>query len=383
MKISLNFKELAGVMVYPNIVLGDKSVDEKMKNVIFSVRDESVKMIGYNALTFCKTDLVEVLSVEDIPEDGWDFQVKASELNKIISSFSNMYKTRVKTVDFENDGVKVCLTIHEEAIDEKDANLAQDSNFMLENAPILSNIKTEIMKEFPDEGEVGPSGDLMVYLDSLFPLLDGSSINSTAGKINFAKDYVFVVSKYASAFFKNNLPDAFKDLSLGYSSVNFLKKLCEGSEDIIVSRIDKYLCIMSGTTQVFMRYQGVKFKYELYLQRFKKEKGILLDRLYLKDVLKRMGNVSQDGILTVTDDNVLDVSTNNFNQIIPLSVVKEGTQGVSFKVAVASLLSCIVGQDSMFSEELFMYFNEQGRGYSLFLSDKSGAWCSNIQVSRV
>lgn len=382
MKISLDFKELATVMAYPNIILSDKSVDDKMKNVIFIVREGEVNVVGYNALSFSKTALQNV-TVEDIPNEGWDFQVKASELNKIISSFSNMYKTRVNTIDFESNGVKIGVVLHEEPIDEKDTMLAQKSEFLLENAPILSNIKAEIMKEFPDDGFVGPSGELMVYLDSLFPLLDSTSINSTAGKINFAPDYVFVVSKYASAFFVNKLPDAFKGISLGYSSVNFLRKMCDSNEDIIVSKIDKYLCIMSGCTQVFMRYQGVKFKYEIYLQRFKKEKGILLDRLYLKDVLKRVGNVSQEGILTVTEDGVLDVSTNNFNQIIPLTTVKEGTQGVSFKVSISSLMSCIVGSDAMFSDELFMYFNEQGRGYSLFLSDKTGAWCSNIQVSRV
>ena len=122
MKLTLDFSELVSVLGFSNTILSDKSVDDKLKNVIFMVSEKGCKAVGYNACTFHRTELKSA-EVEDISDDGWEFQVKASELNKIVSSFSSLYKTKVEKISFEKEGVKVRLTVYEEPIDEKDARL--------------------------------------------------------------------------------------------------------------------------------------------------------------------------------------------------------------------------------------------------------------------
>lgn len=383
MKISVNFGELQSVLGYSNTILGDKSVDEKLKNVIFMVNstDETVRVVSYNAYTFSRTEL-EKATVEDCTSD-WEFQVKASDLNKIISSFSSMYKTEVNTIDFEDDGVKIKLTVHEVPKEGNDERLAQDSIFHLENAPILKNISNDIHMDFPEDDELLSSGDLLLYLDSLFPLLSNDSASSMGSKINFADDYVFVITSAMSAFMQNKLPDAFKSITITYSSVNFLKKLCENVEDLGVAKLEKYICIKSGNTEAFMKFQRVKVNYKMYIDKRDTTNGVVIDRLYLKDVLKRMGNTSPDGKVFITDGNELRVENASFQQSIPLNNSKGNVEGVGFNISVPVLEKIIVGRDDVFTEDVFLYLVETPRGYIIYLSDKTGSWFANTQVTRV
>ncbi len=381
MKISLKYDELVETLGFATTVLSDKSVEDKMKNVIFLVEEDSVRVVGYNAFTFSRTE-IENISVEDIPGNGWQFQVRAANLLKILSSFSSLSKTKVDGVDFEEDGVRIKISIHENAIKEEDERLSQTCVFQMENIPIMNNVMKDINMDFPEDVELVDSADLSLYLESLLPLMSNDSASKNESKLNFASDYVFVMSAQMSAYFKNKLPDAFKGLTLSYSSVNFLKKLTEGSNDINICRIDKYLCIQSNNTEAFMRYQNIKIKYQAYLQRLNKDKGIVVDRLYLKDVLRRMSNISPDGKMVITDTGILEVSNSNFYQEIPLIKVKDGTAGISFNVSVSFLEKAIVGRDDVLSDELFIYFVPTARGYSIFLLDKTGAWLSNTTVTR-
>lgn len=383
MKISVNFSELQSVLGYSNTILSDKSVDDKLRNVIFMVNsaEETVKVVSYNAYTFSRTEL-EKATVEDCSSD-WEFQVKASDLNKIVSSFSSMYRTEVNTVDFEDDGVKIKLTVHEEPKEGNDERLAQDSMFQLENAPILKNINNDIHMEFPENDELLQSGDLLLYLDSLFPLLSNDSASSYGSKINFAEDYVFVLTSTMSAFMQNKLPDAFKGITITYSSVNFLKKLCENVEDLGVAKLDKYICIKSGLTEAFMKFQLIKPNYKMYIDKKDTSNGVVLDRLYFKDVLKRMGNTSPDGKIFITDGQELRVENESFQQVIPINNSKGEVEGIGFNISVPIMEKIIVGRDDVFKEDIFLYLVKTPRGYIIYLSDKTGSWFANTQVTRV
>lgn len=379
MKITVNFSELSAVLGYSNSVLSDKSVDDKLKNVIFVVTKDETLVVGYNVFTICRTRL-DSAEVEDVG-GTWQFQVKASELNKIISAYSNLYKTKVEQIDFENDGVRIKVTVHEKAVKEEDARLSQDSTFEMENAPIMPGIDKEIHIEFPEDENMVSSGDLLLYLESLIPLMSNDSANSISSRLNFAEDYVFTTSPNWSAFLKNKLTEEFHNLCLGYSSAAFLKKLCEGTDNICVARLDKYLCIEAGDTQAFMRYKPVKIKYSAFVSKKSNENGIRLDRLYLKDVLKRMGIVSADGKMSILDGETLLVENESFQQEVPLLAVKGNAVGLKFKVSIPAMIQLILGKDDVFGEDIFIYFVPMARGYMLYLSDKTGAWFTNAQVS--
>lgn len=381
MKLTVGYEELGKVFSFTNIIINNKSVDDKLKNVIFLVDpDGTAKMAGYNQFTFGRT-LLETAEVEDIPESGWKFQVKADALNKIISSFTNLFKTKVEKVDFSVDGVRIKITVHELPLDGEDSRLAQDSQFMLESAPITTGILKEVTREFPEECDGIVSDELYIYIDSLLPLLSNDSASTTGSKLFLADDYVFVISSDVSGFMKNNLPDSFKMLTLSYSSVAFLKRVCELSQTINVSKIEKYICIQFENTEAFMRFQKPSVQHKTYLDRLKKDLGIRVDRFYLKDILRRMGNMSTDGIIRVEGDDLV-VENNNFHQMVPLISKKEGTEGLSFKINVSTLANAILGKDDVFKQDIFMYFVPSGHAYMTYVRDTSGVWTTINKVTK-
>ncbi|MGV3076398.1 hypothetical protein ACEE21_15065 [Clostridium baratii] len=380
MKAKVSYSELSSILGYVNTILSDKTVDDKMKNVIFLVEKDEVMVVGYSALTFARTKMNDV-ETEGV-EENWDFQVKSSELNKIIASYNSLYKTKVNYIEFEKNpsNNKIRVIVHEEAINEEDARLAQTGRFNLDNIPILDSVNKEIHMEFPSEPDSILSGDLLLYIDSLFPLMSNDSASSLVSKLNFSADYIFVTASYISSFFVNKLPDSFKGLTLGYSSVNFLKRLCEGVESIDVQRIDRYLCIQSGMTEAFLKYQNVRVRHEPYVKRMSTENGIVLDRLYLKDVLKRMMVSSQDGVAQMKELG-LEVSNDGFMQVIPVNNKKGDVDNLKFKISVPVLVKTIVGDDSVFPDQLYLYFVKTGpTGYMLYVKDATGGWFSTIQV---
>lgn len=378
MKVKVSYADLLSVLGYVNTILSDKAVAEQMKNVIFLAEEDNVSVVGWSPLTFSKTK-IDSAEVEDV-EGSWDFQVKAGDLNKIMSCFTSLYKTKVEEVVLAKEKNKIKVSIHEEPLKEEDANLAQTSTFLLDDVPIMKSVSEEIHMDFPEDTESILSNDLLLYIDSLFPLMANDSSNSLISKLNFTDDYIFVMASYVSSFFINKLPDAFKGLTLGYSSVNFLKKLCDSSESIDVQRVDRFLCIESGTTQAFLKYQKVKVKADGHIKRMSKDNGIVLDRLYLKDVLKRMMFSSQDGVVQMLEDG-LEVSNDGFTQIIPLTNRKGDVDSIKFKVSVPMLAKTIVGDDGVFPEELYIYFvKTMNNGYSLYVKDSTGAWFSTMQV---
>ena len=365
-------------MNFSSVVLSDKSVEDRMKNVIFLVREGSVKVCFYTALTFCRTEL-ENASVIDLDGDEWLFQVKAAELVKVLSGFTNLSKTKVDSFEFEESRNKVKVMISEVALKDDDSRMNQVSVFYLDNVPIIESVGRDIKMAFPSDPEVVNSGDILLYVDSLLPIMSNDSATSTGGKLNFAEDFVFVITSSMSAFFRNRLTDSFKGMALGYSSVNFLKKL--GSRgDLSVKRLEKYLCVSVGVVEAFMRHQPVRIRYQQFVNRFSKENGLVVDRMYLKDVLRRMGSVSTEGNCKILENGDLSVENDNFSQIIPVDKTKGEVVGIGFKVSVPIIEKLIIGNDSVFPETVFIYLLKASSSYSLFITDRTGSWFTQTQV---
>lgn len=379
MKAKISYSELLSVLGYVNTVLSDKTVEDKMKNVIFLIKEGEAVVVGYSPLTFSRTKVLGVETEGFADGETWDFQVKASELNKIINCYNSLSKTRVENVEFGVEKNKIKVSVHEEAINEEDAGLSQTGVFFLDSIPILASVSTEIHMDFPEESDTVLSADLLLYVDSLYPLMANDSSSSLQSKLNMGEEYVFVMSGKGSTFFANKLPESFQNVTLGYSSVSFLKKLCDNADSIDVQKIDRYLCMQSGNTEAFLKYQAVKVKIDPYVKRLSTENGIVLDRLYLKDVLKRMSVHGADGVAKMTEFG-LEVSNAGFSQIIPLANKKGDVDNIKFKLSPSALVKTLVGDDAVFPGQVFLYFVKAGQGYSLYVKDSTNAWFSNVSL---
>lgn len=380
MRISMKYNELMNTLGYVSSILADKSVEDKLKNVIFMVDPNTIKIVGYSAYIFSRTTVEG--EIEDVPEIGWKFQVKASNLMKVLSSFSSLSKTFVDHLEFSDDGVRIRLDVFEEPMEGESERFRQTSSFKLENVPILSKVESEIMMEYPEGDDMISSQDLGMYIESLFPLMNNDSVGKMDSKLNFAEDYVFVASSQLSSYMKNRLPDAFKEITLSYSSVSFLKKVVDNFDDLGVCKTDKYLCVQTESTDAFMRYQNIKVKYKSYLKNYKKEKGIVVDRQYFKDVLNRMSNVDINGVATIGNGDEMEVVNSVYSQPLPLLNRKGDVSGISFNMVVSFFEKAIIGRDDLFKSEVFLYFVNTSRGYMIFMQDKTDSWLSHFAVTR-
>lgn len=386
MKVTLSFEELSSLLDYAGIVFSDKSVEEKMKNVIFSVDKESARFIAYNVYIFCRTTFEQAeIDIEDAPL--WLFTVKFSDIRKIVSSYSNLARTKVTNISFETEGVRIKVTVNEDPKDGESERFAKSSTFTLETAAVIAKVAEEIKMPFPEEVDSVTAGDLLLYLDTLSPILSNDKASAIGSKLNFAEDYVFVINGSMSAFMVNKLPDSFKDLAISYSSASFCKRLVEHGETVCVAKTKMHLCLQEGNTEAFIRIQKLSANYKAYTSKLSKEKGIQVDRLYLKDVLRRLGSTDAKGTAEVRQDDsgegyCLNLSSPGFFQEVPLNNVKDAV-GLKFDMSIPVLEKTILGRDDIFTSDLYIYFTETARGYIIFLSDKTGSWLANTQVTRV
>lgn len=381
MLVNLNFVELSDVLGYVETVLSDKAVDEKMKNVIFQVTEDSVSVVGYSPLMYSRT-LLEKAVIEDYEED-WSFQVKLGELNKIINSFKTLSKTEVSDMSFCLEGVKIKVVVEETAKEGEDDRFSQVCKFLLDNVPIMGSIKKELNEGMPEDTEFVNSGDLLVYLNTLFPLISNDTSNSMVSQLHFADEYVFVISSTMSSYFKNKLPDTFKGITLGYSLVNFIRKVATASLDgINVAKTKKNICLDVGNTQAFMRYQRVKINHKPYVEKMSKETGVIVDRMYFKDVLRRMGSSTQDCFITIEDGSTVKVENDVFSQEIPVNGSVGEIENIKFKISVPLLEKAIIGDDGLFSGDIEIYLVPTAAGYALYIMDDMGVWFSYTQVRK-
>lgn len=106
-----------------------------------------------------------------------------------------------------------------------------------------------------------------------------------------------------------------------------------------------------------------------------------MDRAFLKDIIRRLSIMGSDPKVSIQEDGV-HITTESFSRVIPISNSKGNVEGMEFKVNSSLLASMIIGDDSVMSNNLFLYLEPvKPRGIQLTISDDSGAFLSNTKVS--
>jgi hypothetical protein len=291
----------------------------------------------------------------------------------MLTSFMSLSKTEVKKVEFTDVKTKIQLSFFEEALKPEDEKLGQVSHFIMDNIPIEKSILVETSKVFPEDSSSVLG--LSYYLDMLLPVM----VDTSAGKLNFGEEYVFVIGTAINSFCPNKLGEAFKGITLGYQSAVFLKKLSTLSETLECVQKDGYLYIKVANVTTFIRFQPVKFKIDAYIDRMSTDVGVIVDRKYFKDVLKRMSITSVNAKVAIKEDSI-HITGDGFNQEIPINNSRGEIEGVGFDFPVLNFTKCILGMDTLLPEELFLYFVKIENTYSIYFKDSSEGWFSVMQV---
>lgn len=375
----LDYDNLVYLLDNATSVTSDSALKDADKTIFFLIKDE-----GESIVVAKNSDLfIRVKFTPELVKEAGNVQVNSSELSKILGTFSNLSRTRVESIEFKVHKSKVQVIVHESALDEDYQDFAGDTSYSLDSINIKEKTLQDISVEFDDENAVDvDSMELDIVLSTLLPIMD-SKKGLNNNQIHFASDQIFVMDNRSQIFYKNILPEVFSNSSFRYTSVAYMRKLIQTSNHlrVVISGNKFAIRSESGEVEAYINQLGVRFNYKPTLEKITKENGIILDRAFLKDIIRRLSIMGSDPKVSIQEDGV-HITTESFSRVIPISNSKGNVEGMEFKVNSSLLASMIIGDDSVMSNNLFLYLEPvKPRGIQLTISDDSGAFLSNTKVS--
>lgn len=374
----LDYNTLTYLLDNATSVTSDSALKDADKTIFFLVNNDGESIaVAKNSDLFIRVKFTPEL----VKEDG-NVQLNSSELSKILGTFSNLSRTRVESVEFKVNNSKVQVIVHEVALDEGYEEFAGDTSYSLDSIKIKEKTLQDISVEFDDENAVDvDSMELDIVLSTLMPIMD-SKKGLNNNQIHFASDQIFVMDNRSQVFYKNILPEVFGNSAFRYTSVAYMRKMIQTSNHLRVVISGNKFAIRSenGEIEAYINQLGVRFNYRPTLEGITKENGIVLDRAFLKDIIRRLSIMGSDPKVSIQEDGV-HITTESFSRVIPIMNSKGNVEGIEFKVNSSLLSSMIIGDDSVVSNNLFLYFERATRGIQLTISDDSGAFLSNTRVS--
>lgn len=375
----LDYDNLVYLLDNATSVTSDSALKDADKTIFFLIKDE-----GESIAVAKNSDLfIRVKFTPELVKEAGNVQVNSSELSKILGTFSNLSRTRVESIEFKVHKSKVQVIVHESALDEDYQDFAGDTSYSLDSINIKEKTLQDISVEFDDENAVDvDSMELDIVLSTLLPIMD-SKKGLNNNQIHFASDQIFVMDNRSQIFYKNILPEVFSNSSFRYTSVAYMRKLIQTSNHlrVVISGNKFAIRSESGKVEAYINQLGVRFNYKPTLEKITKENGIILDRAFLKDIIRRLSIMGSDPKVSIQEDGV-HITTESFSRVIPISNSKGNVEGMEFKVNSSLLASMIIGDDSVMSNNLFLYLEPvKPRGIQLTISDDSGAFLSNTKVS--
>lgn len=375
----LDYDNLVYLLDNATSVTSDSALKDADKTIFFLIKEE-----GESIAVAKNSDLfIRVKFTPELVKEAGNVQVNSSELSKILGTFSNLSRTRVESIEFKVHKSKVQVIVHESALDEDYQDFAGDTSYSLDSINIKEKTLQDISVEFDDENAVDvDSMELDIVLSTLLPIMD-SKKGLNNNQIHFAIDQIFVMDNRSQIFYKNILPGVFSNSSFRYTSVAYMRKLIQTSNHlrVVISGNKFAIRSESGEVEAYINQLGVRFNYKPTLEKITKENGIILDRAFLKDIIRRLSIMGSDPKVSIQEDGV-HITTESFSRVIPISNSKGNVEGMEFKVNSSLLASMIIGDDSVMSNNLFLYLEPvKPRGIQLTISDDSGAFLSNTKVS--
>lgn len=374
----LDYNTLTYLLDNATSVTSDSALKDADKTIFFLVNND-----GESIAVAKNSDLfIRVKFTPELVKEAGNVQLNSSELSKILGTFSSLSRTRVESVEFKVNNSKVQVIVHEVALDEGYEEFAGDTSYSLDSIKIKEKTLQDISVEFDDENAVDvDSMELDIVLSTLMPIMD-SKKGLNNNQIHFASDQIFVMDNRSQVFYKNILPEVFGNSAFRYSSVAYMRKMIQTSNHLRVVISGNKFAIRSenGEIEAYINQLGVRFNYKPTLEGITKENGIVLDRAFLKDIIRRLSIMGSDPKVSIQEDGV-HITTESFSRVIPIMNSKGNVEGIEFKVNSSLLSSMIIGDDSVMSNDLFLYFERATRGIQLTISDDSGAFLSNTRVS--
>lgn len=424
MRLSCKYDILLGMLQDVASVVEDVMADAETQNIIFRFfLDEngaaSVKLVGYSPSLIYKRVFGDEdaysLSLEqaDVKDNGVGyFQIKSKDLIGFLSSYKSLKRTEVKEVIFEPVRDKIrctvleCPRISAEKQQEIDENREYDpsyvdpieeqeyvSQYMFTSIPMKPNIIQRIEYEAPQEGyQELENQALKVYTETMFKNLE--NVNGLYGMMCFLDTHVGVSTRSFTSVMVNftiqpgEESPVFKDMGLSYKILSFIDKIVCRCRFFKVAKTPSKLFFILDTGEACVDYitKGIR-GFDTHRSLFKKDSFFILDKLYFRDVLKRL-SLSDSSIRFCVHaaDGKLSVENDVYSQDIEFlgSQSIDQYEGIHFTVMPDSASSALLETEKFIpdTDEMYVYLCAGDRKDQVYVcfADKSAKWFSMLKT---
>lgn len=404
MKISLKYEVMDKALNTLMPIINDKLLAEDLKNVTLHIKGDVGKLVATSTqiTSAVDTDLLEVEFTDDdiveVDSEGRKeafIQMRAKELDNILSTFKGLKRTKVSKITLNADETSIVMDVHEEPIDNEMPNAekyVRVTKFRLVRLRIRSMLLDEIksVQTKPVSNVVIPTGDLLLYVNALLPNIKNEK-RDTFNAINYSDNYIYTSSSSYVAVMNNAFEEVGVDCLNGFrlqnSKADFLKSFVNDVEKVeftksLLERGGVLITIVKPGAIATLKCPDMSKVRDISteISDLSELKGIEVDKIYLLDVLKRV-KLSSDVINVEVDtlNRLMKLKSKTVVQELPI-LSNKGAEGVyKFTLKVDVVDSLIFAHTNMFDDILTMAFKNEGNTVTLVCSDSTELWQTVIK----
>lgn len=383
MIINMKFEALDSAMSTVSNIVSDRQLDENLKNVTIWVKDNELRLAAYSGNIVSATPVEASIEYEGAESGEYLAQLKAKDINDVISSFKGLTRTKISNVKIHIEDTQAMLYITESPVDETMHNASQYnqvSKFRIVKPHMKDLVRSKIQEIMMNpDGEEITTADLLLYLNALLPSVQKQT-RDTNNKINFASDDIYALLQTHAALMPNKLPAVMSNFRLVNSVAAFIKTFITGTETFIVKKEEKgrglvVLTIKANNSVAVIECPDMSRAFDMTGYSGMPANAIAVDKGYLTDVLKRLSLGSEAASINISLSGgvgSMKVITKTMTQEVPVINAK-GEGSFSFSIKAELFSEMIFGHASL-DENVFIYLEQGERNITMGCQDNSGLW---------
>lgn len=422
MVIKFKYKELLAILTEVATVIDDSLANEDMKNIIFEINNDVLNIITTSTTIVYKHSVDKEIYVLDIKEDEYTqedddlvyrFQLKSKELLNFLNTYKSSKRTQaneVKITTLDNMHIEckvteeeIVKTVQKEETDSDEIGFLSEqgnveetttqrkgfvstSKWLFNTAAIKLSILMSIKQKVDANADVKEikGKDIAYHTKNMLQVV--SNKIPTYSYTLFDKEYVLGFNPAYTTVMKNrlNTDGLFENIKLSYKVIQFLDKIISKNETVKVVKTQTHLCVMTDNSVSFLIYETKMPNYRPYIDLFIKNFYISLDKMFLKDIIKRLSLLKETIEFDIDVPNrVIRLSNSKFSQpIIIQHSHNMDDRTFHFKImpeVLTKAISCSNYEDM--NNELRLYYCPSESTTILVFTDGEDSWFTTAKIA--
>lgn len=373
-------------------LVGDAMADESLRALIIATENDDLRFAAYNG------NVTSVTKIADAAMDASDgfsapyVMIRAKDITDLLSTFRSLKRTKVKEVEINITQSGAQVIMHEEPASDSMVNADkynQNSRFKVRMMDVRPAIAKELQSvDMTPKGVQLDSKSFLAYINALLPTVVKEKRLLT-NSITFGPESVYTFLATYMAIMPNHLPGELNGFRLTNTMAGFVKSFIGSEETFGFYKEEKgkgavLITLFTSDSVAVLKAGDMSQANDISQFSGIPDTGVVVDKAYLLDVLKRiaMAGAAEKVVVTATIENgmgTLSVATKNMKQEIPL-VAAKGTGVFSFDIQGETLGNVIFAHTNMFDENVFLYLDHtaDGRSTMLCCTDNTSAWTTRM-----